>query len=198
METIAALERWISDPLLASHALHGLGSLSRQLRDAGDQERAAAAVKPLLTQLRKASTDSSRIQVLRGIANSGYADAFDLVLPLVTDKNRDVRGAALEGLRHMHSEKVDPLLATRLKVETDTEVRLAALNAIKLRGCSAEITAALIGASNDAEVRVRLRAAALLGRCRGANPEVEAALKRLAATDPATTVREAATQPEGR
>jgi hypothetical protein len=196
--TLAALTRWIRDPLLASHAIHGLGSLSRRLRDAGDTERAELTAKPLLTELQSVTTDSARIQVLRGIANSGYAGAFDAVQPLVTAQNRDVRGAALEAVRHMRSDKVDPLLAERLKADPDAEVRLAALNAIKLRECSKPLTAALVTATSDAEGRVRQRAAALLGRCRNGEPDAQAALTRLAASDPATSVREAATSALGK
>ncbi len=196
--TLAALARWIQDPLLASHAIHGLGSLSRRLRDAGDAERAELTAQPLLAELKSVKTDSARIQALRGIANSGYAGALDAVQSAVASQNRDVRGAALEALRHMRSDKVDAILAVGLEADPDAEVRLAALNAIKLRECSKTLVTALVSATADQEGRVRQRAATLLGRCRASAPEAQAALTRLASGDPATSVREAATSALGK
>lgn len=195
--TLQALAGWIHDPLLASHAIHGLGSVSRRLRDTGDAQRSELAAKPLLAELESAKTDSARIQALRGIANSGYAAAFNAVQALLASKNRDVRGAALEALRHMRSDKVDPLLAERLKAETDVEVRLAALNAIKVRECSKLLSAALVTAAEDTEGRVRLKAVALLARCDG-SPEAKAALVRAASSDATTSVREAAASALGK
>lgn len=196
--TLQALARWVHDPLLASHAIHGLGSVSRRLRDAGDAARADLTAKPLLAELESAKNDSARIQALRGIANSGYVGAFGAVQALIASKNRDVRGAALEALRHMRSDSVDPLLAERLKADPDVEVRLAALNSIKLRECSKALTAALVSATEDTEGRVRQKAATLLGRCRDGAPEAQAALTRLASTDPATSVRDAASSALGK
>lgn len=196
--TLQALARWIHDPLLASHSIHGLGSVSRRLRDTGDTERAELTAKPLLAELETAKGDSARIQALRGIANSGYAGAFGAVQALVASPNRDIRGAVLEALRHMRSDRVDPLLAERLKAEPDVEVRLAALNAIKLRECSKVLSGALVTATEDVEARVRLRAATLLGRCRDGAPEAQAALTRLASSDPTTSVRDAASSALGK
>jgi hypothetical protein len=191
-ETIEALLQATSDPILVTHAVYGLGTMARHLRSAGDRARAERISRALLEFLSSRRTDSERVRALRAIANSGFAGALGAVKPLLDAEARDVRGAALEALRHMDHPDVDGILAARLEREENVEVRLSALNAFKTRKPSELLARALVAASNDSQPRVRRVVAQLMRAWKDARPELAQPLEKLAQKDGIDWVRESA------
>jgi HEAT repeat protein len=182
----------LNDPALRSYAIMGLGTYARQLRERGSADlanRASGALFPLL-DTKKAS---ERVEILRGIANSGDARAFPLVRPLLDDPNEVVRAATIDAIRLMPNPEVDALVAGRMGPAQPLAVRLAAIDAARLRGAHepllSSVKAAAI-ASGDAESR--LRAVMLLARWIPDAPDVRATLEQVASSDSREAVRHAA------
>ena len=81
---IDTLQQLLPDPLLREHAVFGLGTAARRLREAGEAERSRAVSERLVALLRAAKQSDDRIRCLRGIANSAYTPA----LPVVSSSSR--------------------------------------------------------------------------------------------------------------
>lgn len=190
--TLDALLSAINDDLLATHALYGLGTMARHFRDGGDAAHAERLSKALVQYLEASTTDSQRVRALRAIANSGFAGALPNVKALLDAPARDVRGAALEALRHMDHPEIDGILAAHLASDTDAEVRLSALNAFKTRPPSEVLARALIAAAADPQPRVRNTAAKLMRAWKDSRPELAEPLAALAAKDSVNWVAESA------
>jgi hypothetical protein len=174
-----------------------LGSLSRRLRDAGRTEE-ADALRPTFTEhLANAKSPSERADVLRAISNSGDASLFPLVTPYLAEPaTGNERAAAAEALRHMQLGEVDPLLAKQLTGESDAQVALAILGAMRTRGASPVLVAALMKVMvSGSTPNVRQRAVELAERWARDYPELRAALQEAAQKDPDPHVRSAAGRP---
>jgi HEAT repeat protein len=188
--TVNVLTSLVEDPLLATHAVYGLGTISRRLREAGDLERASTIGAVLVSRLERAKTTDSTVRALRGIANSGYVPALATVRSRLDAENEDVRGAALEALRHMADPAVDGILAERIRSDKSPSVRLAAINAFKLREPSAVLALPLAQTSeHDADPRVRRAAVRLAGIWISRRPELRTVLDRIRTSDESATVR---------
>ena len=107
VETVDALKRHAESGILQVHALYGLGTFSRRLREAGEAARAAEIAHLLMQLLAKASTPSIQVHVLRGIANSGHPEALTSVKPLLYAPSTKVRAAAVDAIRLMPGDEVE-------------------------------------------------------------------------------------------
>jgi cytochrome c556 len=190
--SVSALEKHVNDGLLRVHALYGLGTISRRLRDAGEAERAEAIVLALIDALRTAKTPAARVHVLRGVANSGAASALESVRPFLSDKSAKLRAAAIDAIRLMKHPDVDVMIANRLSTD-ESLVQTAALDAIAVREPSSTLVDALRGAATTAQrAEARIKAVRIMGQWLAKYPALQATLKHVAEKDERDAVRSAA------
>jgi hypothetical protein len=192
-KVIDTLEALLADPLLREHAVYGLGTASRRLREAGDADRARAIAERLVTLLRAARKPEDQIRCLRGVANSAYAGALEGVRPLLASPDTSVRVAAIEATRLMDAPAVDAFIATPMAKDGESRVRRAAVDVASLRPASATLEGALTAvALGDADAANRQHAVELLGRWLVQNGKLRAVLEKVAANDDRPEIREAA------
>ncbi|HEY4158650.1 MAG TPA: HEAT repeat domain-containing protein [Polyangiaceae bacterium] len=192
-EDVAVLRGWLNDPLLGDHAVYGLGTASRHLRDNGDSVLANEIAEQLIGLTRAAKTTPERVRCLRGIANSGYSGALPVVEPLITSDDPTVRTSALEALRLMDTPKVEPLLIERMANDSDHRVRAAAVSAARRRSATDALAAAVSArALADDAPLVRSRAVELLGQWLTERPSLRATLEQVAARELVPQVRDSA------
>jgi hypothetical protein len=191
--TIDALVMLADDPKLSTYGLYGLGTAARRLRDQAAVALADRAATFLVRRLDEAKSDSERIHVLRGIANSGYNGALPSVRPLLTHRSGTIRAAAVESLRLMTDPSVEPLILEHLDRSSDSSLRRAALNAIKVREPS---SALIVGVTRfvrtSSDPYARMRAVELLSRWLPKHPELKPVLEEVAAREERSRIREAA------
>jgi hypothetical protein len=192
-ETIRALTPLMTDPVLDEYAVYGLGTYSRKLREAGQTARAARINELLAGQLAAARTESQKVTVLRGIANSGNAGALDAVRPYFASKSESVRAAAVQALRLMDHPAVDPLIAERMENDEKPAVRYAAFSAAAPR----RVTPVLAGAVERAAIAApdaqgRMLATRLLARWLPDRETVRPTLQKIASSDAEPRIRDEA------
>ena len=184
-KVIEALTRLASDPTLATHAMYGLGTMARKLRESGAPQRAEAIGNFLLAQLGKARDTADLVRALRAVANSGHSPAFGAAERFSLHEEPAVRGAAVEAVRLMDAPAADALIARRLRDEPDANARLAVVNAAKPRERTPVLATALEHALvNDANPYVREAILILIARWQKAGGGFEASLQTMAANDP--------------
>jgi HEAT repeat protein len=182
-----------NDPLLKQHAVYGLGSFARRMREAGHAAPAASVTARLVTELHTADSVPRRVDVLRAIANSGDSAALKAVEPWLSNEEVPVRAAAVQALRLMEHARVASLLTQVLDKETDALVQLAVLDAA---GPHAEhaplrVTIAERGAKAK-DVKVRHAAVRVLGAWLAKHEELRAVLQQVAEKDARDSVRQEA------
>lgn len=183
--TIELLRGLIHDPVLQEHAIFGLGTAARRLAENEQAARSDAIVDVLISGLAQAKTTQDRVRWLRGIANSGAAKALPPVLPLVDDKDRQLRSAALEAMRLMKSPRVDEVVTQRLKDEPLALVRETALQVVVFRGPNRAAEQALLQlAQNDSDRAIKSAARRALVLWAKANPGLQASLDALPVDKP--------------
>jgi hypothetical protein len=184
---------WLKDELLKPYALSGLGTFSRKLREEGATEASTRAAEALVRVLQAPAWHAWRVEVLRGIANSGYGKALTQVRPLLEDKEDSIRAAAIDAIRLMPNAEVDALVAAHLGPEEKMIVRMAALDAAGLRTPNRVLVDALgNAAANAPDVHGRIRAIRLAQRWLPQYPEMRKVLEKIARDDSRAEVREAA------
>jgi len=192
-KVIDTLEALLTDPLLREHAVFGLGTASRRLREAGDAERSREISDRLVTLLRAAQKPQDQIRCLRGIANSAYAGALDAVRPLLASPDTSVRVASIEASWLMNDPAVDAFIAAPMAKDGEARVRRAAVDVAARRPPSAALEGALTTvALSDADAANRQHAVELLGRWLVQNGKLRAVLEKVAANDARAEIREAA------
>jgi len=192
-KVIDTLEALLTDPLLREHAVFGLGTASRRLREAGDTERSRAISERLVTMLRAAQKPQDQIRCLRGIANSAYAGALEAVRPLLASPDTSVRVASIEATRLMNDPAVDAFIAAPMAKDSEARVRRAAVDVASRRPASPALEGALTTvALSDADVANRQHAVELLGRWLVQNGKLRAVLEKVATNDARPEIREAA------
>ena len=132
-QMIDTLQQLIADPLLREHAVFGLGTAARRLREAGDAARSRAISERLVALLRAAKQSDDQIRCLRGIANSAYTGALPAVRPFASSPDASLRLAAIEATRLMDDPAVDAFIAGPLTKDGDVGVRMAAVQVAKRR-----------------------------------------------------------------
>jgi hypothetical protein len=191
--SVSALIAELGEPALHDYALYGLGTYARILRKAGEIALANRASDQLLARLAVKMPSSARVDLLRGIANSGDARALDGVRPLLDDADDSIRAAAVDAIRLMPEPEVDGLLAKHLAPAERNGVRTEALEAIALRGPSDTLASAVAGAAKSApDLRSRVKAVRLIERWMKDRPELRKVLEQVAASDARDEVRKAA------
>jgi HEAT repeat protein len=183
-QAVEELKSLLADARFGNAAVYGLGTYARHFRDAGDSEAARAIGELLAERLERAQTASAQIVVLGAIANSGYGAALPRVVPFLANGSDAVRAAAVRALRSMGETKVDDLLAARLESDPSSTVRLAAIEAIRVRQPS-DVLAAGVGraATLAVDAHVRYRAVELMAQWLPRRPELRPVLEQVARTD---------------
>lgn len=190
--TLALLGVLEKEPFQAG-ALYGIGSHARLLRDAGQLDDAKRLGEVLLQRLADAKGAPALGTVLRAIANSGYDAALPRVLPFLGDEREEIRSAALWAMQSMRDPRVDELIATRLVADESKQVRLAALDAARVRKPTDVLVRALTGIGATAsDAHVRYQAVELMLRWLPERPDFRPALEHIARNDAETRVRERA------
>lgn len=184
---------WLKDGVLRPYALSGLGTFSRKLREEGVTEASTRAAEALVPLLQDPAWQTWRVEVLRGIANSGYGKALPKVRPLLADKEDSIRAAAVDAIRLMPNAEVDGLLAAHLGPDEKMIVRMAALDAAGLRTPTRVLIDAVGGAAAKApDVHGRIRALKLLQSWLPQHPELRTIVDKVARDDSREEVRQAA------
>jgi hypothetical protein len=195
--TITSLLEWLDIKDLHTYAIYGLGTLSRRLRESGDEAMSSRASAALGEQLTRSTDRAERVHALRGIANSGDPKLFETLLPLTSDPDDTIRGAAFEAMRLMPRPEVDVLLAERLPSESSHFALRAELNAAKARTPSATLAQALTSvAKTSTDTQSRYRAVKLMASWRNERPELAPILAQVAVIDASEDVRAAAASTE--
>jgi hypothetical protein len=159
--SIAAFRALLAADPSSTRALYGLGTYSRRLRDAGKANEARELGELLLAQLALAPSAGAVADVLRAIANSGYAGALPKVTQHLTSPDEEIRVAAVRALQAMQNPKIDQLIATRLETDSSRLVRLSAVEAAKLRHPSDALARALAASATSPEADAHVRYAAV-------------------------------------
>jgi len=194
-QMIDTLQQLIADPLLREHAVFGLGTAARRLREAGEAERARAISERLVALLRAAKQSDDQIRCLRGIANSAYAPALPVVKPFIAAPDASVRLAAIEATRLMDDPAVDAFITGPMAKDVDAGVRRAAVQVAARRPASAPLAAALTEvALHEADSSTRQQAVELLGRWLAQDATLRGVLEKVVANDGRPEIREAAKQ----
>lgn len=191
-DSVQVLIKNIKDETLRPYAVYGLGTYARRLREVGEVPLSNQASEALLTQL-SGSKESDRVDVLRGIANSGYAPALDRVRPLFLDPDPSIRAAAVGAIRLMPNPEVESLIAARLGADEKQSVRLAALDAAGLREPGDTLVTAVSDvAMNAPDSQSRARAVRLIEGWLPKRPELRKSLEQVAWSDSREGVRKLA------
>ena len=190
---IGALKARLTSSPFDESALWGLGTYSRRLRDAGNQEQASALGDLLLDKLKGAKSESELVAALGALTNSGYAKALGAVRPIVRDKREPVRVAAVRALQSMQDPTVDGILASSMKSDSSSDVRISAMDAAQVREPTDEVADALgTIAVSASDARVRFRAVELMLQWLRRRPGLKSTLEIVASKDPEPKVRDRA------
>ena len=193
VEATSALQSVLAKEPFQAGALYGIGSHARLLRNAGHLEEARALGELLVQRLTRARYALELGTVLRAIANSGYDAALPRVLPLLEDEREDIRSAATWAMQSMLDPGVDRLIAKRLTADESNQVRLAAMDAARLRQPSDSLAGALSGVATGAtDAHVRYQAVELMTRWLPERPDLRPALEKVARGDAEPRIRERA------
>lgn len=192
IETVAALQARLDDPLLSTHAIYGLGSMSRRRREAGDAAGATALAEVLLARLATETRMVERIDLLRGLANSAHPGVLPALEKAMADPDDRIQRTAIEALAPIQRPEVDPLIARYLEHESGP-VRVAALEAARGRSPSDLLAAAVDRVAREAPDRPsRLQALRILDRWLNQRPELQGTIDRLAKDEPDEMIRRVA------
>lgn len=193
---VSGVEAKLDDPNWQRLAIYGLGTYARLLREAGEAAQAERLWQVLESHMRAATSIQSKVDLLLGLSNSGSPRLVSLVRAgLLSDRNSDLRRAAVLSLRLVSSQEVDTLLLDTLSSDGDRHVRLAVLQALRKRPMNDAIAAVLARiAVNDASERVRHESVRLLARSAASarSAQVRAALQQVAKGDRNEVIRQAA------
>jgi hypothetical protein len=174
-------------------ALYGLGTHSRLYRDEGKVKEAAELGEFLAARFKRDDGPMTTTVLLRAIANSGYVGALPRVLPFLKHEDEEIRGTAVRALQSMRGQRVDDMIAARLKEDESAEVRISAIEAAKVREPTDRIVAALVDAgTHGASPHVRYRAVELMADWLTKRPELRATLDLVAKNDEEEKIRDKA------
>jgi hypothetical protein len=192
-EASDALKAALNQNPHSAGALYGLGTHSRLYRDAGKTKEASELGEFLAARFKRENGPMTTTILLRAIANSGYIGALPQVLPFLDDKDEEIRGSAVRALQSMRGQRVDAMIAARLKDDASTEVRISAIEAAKVREPTEPVVAALISAGTQGESpHVRYRAVELMANWLNKRPDLRATLDIVAKNDTEERIRERA------
>lgn len=164
-EVVDALAGRLGEERLWGQALLALGIAGRDFRDAGranDFDRVSSILEEQFQEHLKAG-GARLIKVLDAISNLGDRRHLQLVRPLLTSPEEELRASAAFALRHMQDDAVDPLIVRALAENPSTKSRLMILSAMRVRGPRPILREALaqLLAHEQTTGQVRTRAARL-------------------------------------
>jgi len=189
-ESVKALRGLLSSPDLHAQALLGMGTSCRRLREAGDEQRALALLDVIIDRLQRTSDVTEQVILLRAIANAGMDQAYPVVEPLLSDKNDELRAAAVESLQLMERKEAERALVRSLTTDQTAEVRLAVTRAARLRKPSPTLEHSMVQtAHGDNNPHVRLGALRALVKWLRVRPELKAAIVEIAQRDKEETIQ---------
>jgi HEAT repeat protein len=112
------------------------------------------------------------------------------VVPYLGDDHDVVRSAAVRALQSMRDPQVDGILATRLREDGSSDVRISALDAAQVRDPSSVLAEAVASAGTEAaDAHVRFRAVELMIRWLPQRPALRSTLESVAKNDAELRVR---------
>lgn len=187
---INALKSLLTQEPFNEDALYGLGTYARRFRDDGKTEQAQSIAKLLSERLPLAKELTPHLLVaLRALMNCGCDQARPRVMPYLSDYRDSVRAAAVRALQSMRDREVDGLIASRLEADSATEVRVAAMDAARVREPSEVLVKALSSATTAADPHVRYRAVDLIIQWLPKRKDLTKTLAQIGAQDPEPRVR---------
>jgi hypothetical protein len=166
--------------------MFGMGIIARKLRENGQPEESKRLTMRLVAELSNNEDPNDKLDILRGIANSGDAVAFDVIRPLLTSPIAAMRIGSVEAIRLMDHPEVDKNIANHVlsTTESDENVRVAAVESAAMRRPVGEILAAVIStAKSDPEEQVKKAARKVLFRWMSLVPKLRKVLDDIANED---------------
>lgn len=163
----------------------------------GERDKLNEEIKPVIEErlveaLQGARTAWDEQMALRGIGNSGNADALDAVEPFFHSENPNVRAAAFRALRKMDDPRAQMVLIEQYEQESATSVRLAALDALgRMPLVQPALDWARAQALSAGNERERIALVNVLGKTLPMHRTNEVALREILASDAPTSVRQA-------
>ena len=181
------------DPMVQASALLALGSAAGNLRES-DPAAYEFAITTLLNALASAQTPEQRALCFRALGNSGDARVLPLAREAETREMPVVRLAAVASVRRVALPDVDAFLMSVLHEDTESQVRVGAIEtAEQFRTLQAYIPALGGVAKSDAAPLVRHAALHALDRVKSL-PEALALITWSGRNDPSEDVRKFANE----
>lgn len=144
----------------------------------------------LIDRYRKAREVPEVCNLLAALGNSVGPSTLRVIEQALRDPRDPVRAAAARGLRLALEPEVDGLLAAAITVDSDSQVRAAAIFATSFRRPTSTLTEALIqAAKSDAAEYVRSDAISQLRAHPEASPDILTTLAWIAEHDPKPGIR---------
>ncbi len=166
-----------------------LGNVAELMRGSSPQ-RADDIVGQLLTRLKAAQDESSQLQLLSALGNSGAVRLVQELAPWMRGGSDAVRASAYRALRLVGSEAAVAVMAEGALADADPQVRARVMAGLTARPLPATYQVALRSLEQDPEAIVRIEALGVLGMLPLAQTELT--LKRVAQSDPDKDVRASA------
>jgi HEAT repeat protein len=171
-------------------ALYGLGTHCRLYRDDGKKKDAAELGEFLAARFKPENGPMTNTILLRAIANSGYVGALPRVLPFFKDTDEGIRATAVRALQSMHDQRIDGMIAERIKEDKSAEVRTEAIEAAKVREPSQPLVMAIVDAGIHSDSPyVRYKAVEVMGDWLKKRPDLRATLDLVAKNDEEEKIR---------
>ena len=168
------------------------GSLALMTRDDVPQE-SEKIVTWLVQQLRASTMRGHRIDILRGLGNSGSVTALKAAQPYLTDADPEVRARALGVARWVRGPEAESLLTQAIYAKAPDAVKLEALAGLSIRPLTESTYQARIHAlSMDPSSTVRLAALANVWTIRDARPGVIKVIRKTAKDEIVESIRDEA------
>jgi hypothetical protein len=179
-------------PTIASTALLAMGSMARNLLHS-DVARSDEIVDALLASARSANDGTYLDQSLLALGNSAAPRALEALAGYAGSRSADVRANAIEALRFMQNPKAARIMRRAASSDANSDVRRAALRALRYQPVSAETVAMEDQVvAKDASAEVRWDAISNLWSVHGQYPAVKRTISRAATHDPSANIRKAA------
>lgn len=199
VESLETLRAVVSDPAdttVRATAALALGAAAHAgMRSEGVEGAAAQAVETLSESYEQAPSPKEQRLYLDALGNSGNEAALDTIRRALTSPDRSVRAAAADALRRIPGAAAEALLATTLRNDPESSVRVAAVMALTARELGQPMLDALSDAlRSEPEGGVRLQIISLLRGLQKRSAPARELLAWAARNDPDEQLRRIASQ----
>lgn len=193
-ETIDALASLIGHSELRQFGSYGVGTASRLLSEAGDEEGSVRAFSILKNHLAQATSPTEQANLLLGMSNSARPELVQVAQPYLSHASERVRHAAIQSLRLVDGPRAAEIFVTVLKSESYHDRRIA-IESLENRQATRELTSVLVQlAETSKRSAERLASVKILARWRKDSVAAQDALIRIAKNDEREVIRTAAQQ----